>query len=522
MKKTILIAALALIAASCAKETPVVNDMENTGIMIAKSFTVDAPDTKTVLDGMAVKWAAGDEINVIAATSGNQYTFTIKPGTEGSASATFTGEIDSVDESETTFYSVYPNVQIKKESLANDLIDFKDVLGAVQTAVKNGFDPHFAPLTAISTDGGSFSFRHGAAYFKIRIGNENVKSVNIKTSNARFQGRPQYVASTGAYSNIQNAADNITLKAAAGDLEKDAVYYVPVLCKNSSLKTLTVTYSFSDGTSDKFISTDKKSSVKLELGKLYDLGTPTMSLAPEINAADVSLEADATSGSITYSVANPVSGGVMTAALKEASDWLTVGAVSDGSVALTSTANTSDARNAVVVLTYTYNTDQTVTKEVVVSQKSGSGGSAESHVRILYNGSTELLDGEASSTYFSHSTSYVNLSSSVNNGGGIDSFDIPGTSLTSTKTVKLDGSGFLKFTTSSSLKSEVTFYYVMRKSGSGKIQITPTGGSATVYDDVVYATVNSKTVSLEKSTEYTIARNSGEQLLVAVVVNETE
>ena len=114
------------------------------------------------------------------------------------------------------------------------------------------------------------------------------------------------------------------------------------------------------------------------------------------------------------------------------------------------------------------------------------------------------------------------MSSSVNNGGGIDSFDIPGTSLTSTKTVKLDGSGFLKFTTSSSLKSEVTFYYVMRKSGSGKIQITPTGGSATVYDDVVYATVNSKTVSLEKSTEYTIARNSGEQLLVAVVVNETE
>lgn len=529
MRKISFIAAvLALVAASCAKEAPIEKNIsEGT---IAKTFTVSAPDTKTALDGMSVKWSAGDEINVIAATSGNQYTFTIKSEAAGSDSAAFTGEIAASDASETTFYAVYPNVAIRvsgdsnQRDLEHGYLTLDQPLPTSQNALENGFDPRSAVMTAKADASGNFAFRHAMAYFKLRIAVANVTSVYISTNgSARFGGRPVLEADTGAASNVDGAKNNITLAASSGTLVKGAVYYVPVCIKSATLKTLSLKYSFNDGTSEKTVSTDNKKDEILEAGKVYDLGCPPVKIAPEIDADNVSLDASATSGSITYSIVNPVAGGTLAAALKQASDWLTVGAVSDGSVALTSTANTGDARNAVVVLTYTYNTDLTVTKEVTVSQKAGSGGAAESHVRIIYNGNEELLDGdEATSPYFTHSTSYVSLSASANNGGGIDSYTIPGTSISVTKSLKLDSSGYLRFTTSPTLSSKVSFYYVMRKSGSGKIQITPSGGTATVYDDVAYGSVNSKTVSLEKDTEYTIARNSGEILLLAAVVNETE
>ena len=94
------------------------------------------------------------------------------------------------------------------------------------------------------------------------------------------------------------------------------------------------------------------------------------SSSPYITASDVNLASDATNGSIAYTIGNSVTGGVLTAALTEASDWLTVGTVGASSVALTSSANTGSARSAIVRLTYTYTdgTEKTVTKDVTVTQ----------------------------------------------------------------------------------------------------------------------------------------------------------
>lgn len=518
MKKlSIILLAVAAIFAACNKVENVAPAEQK---LVHKAFTAGSPDTKTALGaGLAVNWAAGDEISVIGVTAGGTetaHTFTLTEGA-GTPSAVFEGE---VGEEEVTFYAVYPNVALKAGSLtaASPMFDFGASLGATQTAVKDGFDPAFAPMTAVADSDGNFAFRHGVAFFKLTVGNENVASVNLKTSNSRFQGRPQYNLD-GSYINIQGAQDNITL---AGPLEKGATYYIPVICKNSTLQTLTLTYKFSDGTPDKSLSTETFASLKPALGVVYDLYTPTVAITPEIEADDVLLDADATSGSISFEVINPASDGVMSAALKNASDWLTVGTVSGSTVPLTSTVNTGDRREAVVTLTYTYGDSQTATLDVTVAQK--APGTSESHVRILYNGSTEVLDGETVTTnlYFSHSSSYVTLSDSGSDGGGIANYAIPGTSLTATKSVKLDGSGHVTFTTSGTLNSSVTFYYTKRKSGTGKIQITPDGGSATVYDDATYGTVNSKTVTLAKSTQYKIERNNGELLLIAVVVNETE
>lgn len=372
MKKiTLLLAAIAALAVSCQKE-PIAEPVPAKGI--EKTFVVTSPETRTALDGLSIKWEEGDEINVVAAGTGNQYTFTLSGGA-GTTSASFTGTLGEDDAEETVFYAVYPNVAIRPASLANDLIEVDKPLGDTQTAVKGGFDPHFAVMTAVADEEGKITFRHGVAYFKITIGNEDVVSVNLKTSGTRFQGRPQIVASTGAYSNIQGAADNITLAPESGTLEYGATYFVPVICKNSSLKTLTLTYTFADETV-KSMSTDAKSSVKLELGKVYSLGTPSFIMVPTIVAKNpAALEFDATSGSFSYELVNPIEGQSVTASLEEGIDWISNVVVGDGVVTFDCEPNTSDERSAVITLSYEGANDVGVT----VSQKA-AGTVSENYV----------------------------------------------------------------------------------------------------------------------------------------------
>lgn len=90
---------------------------------------------------------------------------------------------------------------------------------------------------------------------------------------------------------------------------------------------------------------------------------------PSITAEDVNIAYDATEGSITYTINNPVEGGTMGSMPISGGDWLTVGGPSNGSVALTCEQNTGAERTATVKLTYTYNnTKEAVTKDVTVTQ----------------------------------------------------------------------------------------------------------------------------------------------------------
>lgn len=89
--------------------------------------------------------------------------------------------------------------------------------------------------------------------------------------------------------------------------------------------------------------------------------------SPMISADDVNLDFNATSGSIAYTLTNEVTGGTLSAATT--SDWLTVGALSNGTIALSCLTNGDAApRTATVILTYTYGNNQTITKEVMVTQ----------------------------------------------------------------------------------------------------------------------------------------------------------
>ena len=86
---------------------------------------------------------------------------------------------------------------------------------------------------------------------------------------------------------------------------------------------------------------------------------------PSITANNVEIACDATSGTITYTINHPVEDGILSATTTD--NWLTLGEVGT-TVPFTCTANQGEARTATVTLTYTYGDNETVTKEVTVTQ----------------------------------------------------------------------------------------------------------------------------------------------------------
>ena len=91
---------------------------------------------------------------------------------------------------------------------------------------------------------------------------------------------------------------------------------------------------------------------------------------PTLSADDVEIPFNTTNGSIAFTVGYPYGDGVLTAAEKVEADWLTLGAVGANSVAFATTVNSGAERTATVTLTYTYNTDETITKDVTITQVS--------------------------------------------------------------------------------------------------------------------------------------------------------
>ena len=172
-----------------------------------------------------------------------------------------------------------------------------------------------------------------------------------------------YNATSGSIAyTLTNGSGNVSATVTTGDwltLGTITSSAVPFTCEantSSESRTATVTLSYS-GATDKVI-------------------TITQAAAPQpsIAAEDVAIEYGATSGSIAYTISNPVDGGAITSATVTASNpsgWLTVTGSNPYSspIGLTCEANTAATeRTATVTLTYTYNTNQTVTKDVTITQ----------------------------------------------------------------------------------------------------------------------------------------------------------
>ena len=137
----------------------------------------------------------------------------------------------------------------------------------------------------------------------------------------------------------------------------------------TDVETLTISGSQNDiltlETTNAFAATDRY--VRLYFKKGSNVGVGPISIAlpssePAISAeAALSLDYDATSGEIGYSIINPVDGASLTATTE--ADWITDFVVASDKVTFTITANTGEERSATVMLTYV-----NATKEVTVTQ----------------------------------------------------------------------------------------------------------------------------------------------------------
>lgn len=119
----------------------------------------------------------------------------------------------------------------------------------------------------------------------------------------------------------------------------------------------------------------------------------TVVATPVINASNVEVAAKATSGQITYTISNPVSGTELQATTT--ATWLTLGTPTAEAVPFTMDANTNTTTNeATVTLTY-----GTVTKDIIVTQAAAAAAGEETVPKpmlktLTYSTTKGLFDEE--------------------------------------------------------------------------------------------------------------------------------
>jgi hypothetical protein len=509
MKKVLLsviIPSLALVA--CVKQEEV--NQNNQQDRIEKVFTVSSPETRTYIAASGedriynVKWSGADRIRVMAATSRNQYDDFVLISGEGMTTATFKGTIDAADAAETKFYAVYPSTVVI-DKVSGDEITVgsgttgKGALGHDMLAVKDGYDPSFAVMAAVTTDG-TFSFVHGMTYFKVEVASEGIASLRFETENSgRVYGRPVINLAAPENTNMTSADSGnnyVTIAPSTGTLVP-GVYYIPTTCKpGSNFGDLKVTFSDADGVTIERTTSVLKS-VKMQAGKIYNLGTlPAVSFGPAISyTAPAKLAYDATSGSFPYAVANPVSGQSVTATLESGVDWISNIVVGADAVTFTcSKNNATDAqeRSAVITLHYTGAADVPVT----VTQ--GIGGvedyvwdfsTTEWQSALNSSASEACLDTNGNKNKSGWTVSYSGLTYSSGEGDG-----------------KWSTSGYIQPNGSGYYESETKFrrYFSFSSNGDGHLYmwISGTGGSgktATVYAQHGYKKASNADWNVESS-----------------------
>ena len=279
MKKSIILLAVAALISlvSCSKEPADVNVKapETQAELVPMSFNVNVSDTRTSLSGLHVYWQDGDQLNVIEVDGSGilkgQHDFSYVSG-EGTSSAVFSGTVVSPTN---TFYAVYPNVKLYDVTVETSVIGTEielESLGQSPRAVKDGFDPAMAVMTAVA-DGSSFTFRHAMAYIKLTaLGSEIVSVKLTSTGNARIFGRPVITLSTGAPSavNGSSAGSNVTL---SGSFVRNAEYLIPItVVPGQKLGTLKLLATNTEGVTSE-ITTDALDIVP-QAGHIYKVGMP--------------------------------------------------------------------------------------------------------------------------------------------------------------------------------------------------------------------------------------------------------
>lgn len=358
---------------SCQKENDVIPG--NAPSEAPLTFTVSSPSTKTSLNGLQVNWAAGDQIrvyghNTATDTYTDNATYTISDGI-GQASAVFTK--DNASEMTGTYdeyYAIYPgNLTISglPDKMVFPRLNTSPNHLRNQSPSAGQFDPSVGIMTAVY-DGDKLLFRHGVAYIKLTIPDDNVTKVDINFTANCLADTPTYTTSTGALNAAGNSSKNVT--SVEGTFTKGQSYYFAAIPRSGYNPTTTV-ITLTGGQTY----TTTHFTKQLVIGEIYDLGTPSKSTKPMISSDDIEIVSTTTSGSITYNVSNPASDGVISASVISSTpdNWITVSTESSSVTFSCSENSSSDNRVASVRLVYTYEGGtKSVSKDITITQLSAA------------------------------------------------------------------------------------------------------------------------------------------------------
>lgn len=267
-------AAAALILAACGNEEFIEN-VENGAAeqLVPMTFTANMPQTRTYLSGGTnVHWSEGDEIALWDNTDKRKFTATEIDG----SSATFTGMANSNNR----YAAFYPYSAVK----ARDGVTFTFTLPAKQTAKWKSFANNLAPSFAlVEAPETNLQFKNVCALvkFNLNLTATDVKTVSLVARNGEvLAGDLKYKFTdesvVGAESNISSRID------LSGPFEPAADYYF-VVRPCTMLRGFNLYVEYNDGTLKR---TDVRHSVRLEAGKILDIGAPK-NLEPYISEAIV-------------------------------------------------------------------------------------------------------------------------------------------------------------------------------------------------------------------------------------------
>lgn len=189
MKKTLFVSLIAMAAAvsfSCNKEEADGGEKNpagqgETGLFASQSeISASSAATKTVLDGVSIKWEEDDAITLFG-EDGSPVKYTISEGA-GTTSGLF--GTDAVLPEKMTGYAVYPSVEA---SLA-DGNSVPVYVATDQSYTGNGFPAEY-PMAAVSEDGKNFLFENLATVASFTLsGDIRVKSVTLTAEGAAIAG----------------------------------------------------------------------------------------------------------------------------------------------------------------------------------------------------------------------------------------------------------------------------------------------------------------------------------------------
>ncbi len=290
-------------------------------------------------------------------------------------------------EARTAYFKMY--MEVDGEGLYSDMITINQAAYVVDFATlpfnwNGGTQSELTGVTGVTANGLGGDYAESYVPYRVKF-DGNGDYIQVKTDS-----QPGKVT-IGVKMIGGGSTSTITVQGSANGTDFNDVQDLTISGSQNDVLTLETTSSFA--------ATDRY--VRLYFTKGSNVGVGPISIAkpsnsPEIVASNVNIAYDATSGSIAYTINNPVDGGVLTASSN--ANWLTPGTVANGTVPFTVTANEGLEREATVTLTYTYGDNEPVTKNVTVTQAQNPNAAGTENNPYTVTQARNAIDAETGIT----------------------------------------------------------------------------------------------------------------------------